>query len=275
MKKIALTSLLAVFAVSGAHAANVIDGNPLYMPRAGHFYSVTNLETHTDYKDGVKTPWSVGEVFGFGILNNWELNVKTTASENNAFDNMSWNEFKIGTTVRAVSSGGWKMDFVGAYEVDPVWGDHRPFLKEEDTNYKWFAGVRAGYTSHRFTLAGKSLFEYRNTESFNWDEKPDKQGVHALVLGLDGQLVIDSHLSLVAGAEYTGILDSKWNGNSNRPVKNAGLIHGEFGVNYNLDSAKFVGLYINGDMNHQGGVNRDKWETVDGFGYGIKFGVDF
>ena len=39
MKKIALTSLLSVFAVSGAYAANTIDGNPLYMPKAGHFYS--------------------------------------------------------------------------------------------------------------------------------------------------------------------------------------------------------------------------------------------
>ena len=41
MKKLALTSLLAMFAVSGANAANVIDGNPLYMPEQNHFYSVT------------------------------------------------------------------------------------------------------------------------------------------------------------------------------------------------------------------------------------------
>ena len=48
MKKIALTSLLAVFAAAGANAANVIDGNPLYKPRAGHFYSVTDLYSHSE-----------------------------------------------------------------------------------------------------------------------------------------------------------------------------------------------------------------------------------
>ena len=48
MKKIALTSLLAVFTASGAMAANVIDGNPLYMPGQNHFYSVTNLSSHTE-----------------------------------------------------------------------------------------------------------------------------------------------------------------------------------------------------------------------------------
>lgn len=37
MKKLALTSLFAVFAVSGAHAANIIDGNPLYRPDQGRF----------------------------------------------------------------------------------------------------------------------------------------------------------------------------------------------------------------------------------------------
>ena len=47
MKKLALTSLLAVFAISGAHAANVIDGNPLYMPGQNHFYSVSTLGSHT------------------------------------------------------------------------------------------------------------------------------------------------------------------------------------------------------------------------------------
>ena len=65
MKKLALTSLLAVFAISGAHAANVIDGNPLYMPEQNHFYSVTTLGSHTE--DSV---YSAGEEFGYGILNN-------------------------------------------------------------------------------------------------------------------------------------------------------------------------------------------------------------
>ena len=40
MKKLAFTSLLAVLAVSGAHAGNIIDGNPLYRPAEGRFYSI-------------------------------------------------------------------------------------------------------------------------------------------------------------------------------------------------------------------------------------------
>ncbi len=47
MKKLALTSMLAVFAVSGAHAANVIDNNPLYRPGQDRFYSVTTLGSHS------------------------------------------------------------------------------------------------------------------------------------------------------------------------------------------------------------------------------------
>ena len=49
MKKVALTSLIAMFAFAGAHAANVIDGNPLYMPKAGHFYSVSDLGSHSEH----------------------------------------------------------------------------------------------------------------------------------------------------------------------------------------------------------------------------------
>ena len=52
MKKIALTSLLAVVAASAAHASiNVIDGNPLYMPMKGHFYSETSLSSDTNNVD--------------------------------------------------------------------------------------------------------------------------------------------------------------------------------------------------------------------------------
>ena len=48
MKKLALTSLLAFFAVSGAHAANIIDGNPLYRPGEGRFYSNFAVESHSE-----------------------------------------------------------------------------------------------------------------------------------------------------------------------------------------------------------------------------------
>lgn len=269
MKKIALTSLLAVFAVSGAHAANVIDGNPLYMPGQNHFYSVSTLGSHSE-----DTVYTAGEEFGYGIMDNWAINLTTSMSEDNAFDNIGWNELRLGTTFRALDMDGWKLDLVGAYEVDPVWGDHSPFLEEDDTDYTWTAGVRGGYVGSNWTVAAKALFNYSNFESFNWNEDKGKQGEHTLVLGLDGQYVFDSNWSVLGTVEYTGRLDKKDHGVGPK-LKNEGEWFGELGVNYNIDATKFVGAYINGSLNHHGGDNADEWEFDDGFGYGVKFGIDF
>ena len=271
MKKIALTSLLAVFAVSGAHAANVIDGNPLYMPGQNHFYSVSSLGSHTEGN----TPWYAGEEFGYGITDKIAINVVTTMGENNAFDNISWDEMRFGAAFRALDMGAWKLDLVGAYEVDPVWGDHKPFLDKGETDYTWTAGVRGGYVADNWTVAGHAYFNYMNSESFNWNEDKGAQGVHALVLGLDGQYVIDSNWSLLAGVEYTGFMDKEWFGTPGWKVKNAGTWDAELGVNYNIDATKYVGAYVNGSLNHQGGNARDEWEWDDGFGFGVKFGIDF
>ena len=62
MKKLALTSLMAVFAVSGAHAANIIDGNPLYRPGEGHFYNNFAVTSHSENIED----WKIAEEFGYG-----------------------------------------------------------------------------------------------------------------------------------------------------------------------------------------------------------------
>ena len=61
MKKLVLTSLLAVFAATGANAA--INDNPMYRPDQGKFYSVTDLMSNTEYAD----TWVLNEKFGYGI----------------------------------------------------------------------------------------------------------------------------------------------------------------------------------------------------------------
>ena len=258
MKKLALTSLLAMFAVSGANAANVIDGNPLYMPEQNHFYSVTTLGSHTE--DSV---YSAGEEFGYGILNNWAVNVETAVSEDNAFDNMSWDGMRFGTTFRALDLAGWKADLMASYSVFPVWGDHEPWLDEDYTRYEWMAGVRGGFVASNWTVAGRALFEYTNTESFNWND----DGMHALVFGLTGQYVFDSNWSVLADIAYRGLTDS-W-------ADNDGEWTGELAVNYNIDATKYVGLYINGAMDHWKDNGEKGWEVEDGFGYGVRFGIDF
>ncbi len=256
MKKIALTSLLAVFAAAGANAANVIDGNPLYMPRGGHFYSETALASHSENAD----TWTLGEELGFGITDKLAFDVRTSLSEIDSFDGYAWNDMSFGLTARVFDEGAWKADLYGRYGIDEVWGDHKPFWDEDDSHYTWVVGMRAGYTTTLWTIAGHVDFSYGNTESFNWG---DDTSFHRWRAGLDAQLVLDAHWNLVAGAEYTGFADEG--------AKDAGSWTGEFGVNYNIDATKYVGLYINGAMRHITG----DWELDDGVGYGIKFGIDF
>lgn len=267
MKKIALTSLIAMFAFAGAHAANVIDGNPLYMPKAGHFYSISDLGSHSEHTES----WGLREEFGYGITDKLAVDVATTITDDQSFDKWSWNEMSFDLTFRALNKGNWKLDLIGKYEVDPVWGDHEPFLDEDYTSYTWTAGVRGGYTNARFAVAGHALFNYENTESFNWNEKAGEEGIHTLKLGVDAQLVLSNRWNLVAGAEYTGRLDKEDRGIPGATIKNAGTWEGMFGANYNIDTTKFVGAYVTGTMRHATG----DWETDDGFGFGAKFGIDF
>ena len=271
MKKLALTSLLAMFAVSGAHAANVIDGNPLYMPKAGHFYSVSTLASHSENTDS----WMLGEAFGYGIADNLAVEVGASLSEYDNFDVYGWQDLALNATFRAIDEGGFKADLFAGYRAGSVniAGDDGlgfmiahvsdpsdTFWFDKDIiNYTWTAGIRGGYVGNGWTVAGHFAYNYMNLESFNWGD----EGLHQVQLGLDGQLVLDESWNLVAGVEYTGYTDDD--------VHNGGSWSGLFGVNYNIDATKYVGAYISGAMDHYTG----DWEREDGFGFGFKFGIDF
>ena len=269
MKKIALTSLLAALAVSGAHAANTIDGNPLYMPKAGHFYSVTALDSHSE----TTKDWALKEQFGYGISDKLAVEVAADLAEaaepfgeDEAFDSYGFGNLSLKATFRALDMGALKLDVYGKYATEGATvfahsdaADDNFWFDKDLINYRWTAGVRGGYTAGNFTLAGHVEFDYLNSESFNWSD----EGMHTWTFGLDGQFVINNQLNLVAGVEYKGITDDG--------AKNAGSWKGEFGANYNIDATKFVGAYINGMMHHATG----DWEWDDGFGFGVKFGIDF
>ena len=270
MKKIALTSLLAVVAVSGAHAANVIDGNPLYLPGENHFYSETSMETSTNNVDAV----AFGEEFGYGITDRLAVNVDASVSENDWFHETGWDSMGLGLTYRIADYTNWKFDVMGGYGVGPVWDAHNGFFKgrflaESQTNYMWVAGVRGGYTTADWTIAGHAMWLYENTESFNWgdDSFSKGEGLHTLLLGIDGQLVLNSDWNLVAGAEYSKLMDHY----STTP----GSWELTFGANYNIDATKYVGAYITKEIDHTKRFEKGTWEVEDGFGMGIKFGVDF
>ncbi len=262
MKKIALTSLLAVFAVSGANAANVINNNPLYRPGEGRFYSITSVGSHTQSAN----EFSAKEELGYGITDRLAIAIATSAEQANWFDTASWGDIELGVNYRAIDMGAWKADLFGGYSMNPVWGDHKPFMDKDISEYTWTAGVRAGYATDAWTVAGHIAFDYTNTESFNWDD--DAFASHKLRAGLDGQLVLCPKWNAVAGVEYNADLDN-WS-------DNLGYWTGLLGLNYNIDETKFVGAYVTKEMTH---VNEEdvsgKWEIADGFGFGVKFGIDF
>ncbi|MCR4918104.1 MAG: hypothetical protein K5912_04140 [Alphaproteobacteria bacterium] len=280
MKKIALTSMLSVFAVSGAYAANAIDGNPLYMPKAGAFYSETALSSHSEATEN----WTLGEEFGYGISDKLAVSVNATLAEasepkpagnDEAFDAYGLTDLGVKLTFRAFEKGGIVADVYGAYNAGDALIAHSTaaddtfwFDKDLVNNYTWTAGVRAGFTTGAFTIAGHAAFEYANTESFNWNDGDIMN--HALILGIDGQYVIDSNWNLVAGVEYKGYTDEE--------ADNSGTWTGTFGVNYNIDSTMYVGAYVNGVADHwKGDVTKLEkgWGARDGFGFGAKFGVQF
>lgn len=285
MKKIALTSLLAVFAAAGANAANVIDGNPLYMPTKGNFYSVTDLYSHSE----TTKDWTLGEEFGYGITDKLAVAVSTDffegaeeAGDDEAFDTYGLGNVALTATFRAFEKGAWKVDAYGKYATEgaTIFGhsdiaDDTKWFDEDLIDYRWTAGVRGGYTTPVFTVAGHIAYEYVNAESFNWGD----YGEHVWKLGVDGQYVINNMFNVVGGVEYAGISNDKeatyTEDKSLVDVENAGTWHGYLGVNYNIDATKYVGAYISGDMRHWKDNGEKGWEAEDGFGFGAKFGIQF
>lgn len=265
MKKLALTSLLAVVATGAAHASiNVIDGNPLYMPQKGHFYSETSLGSKTDATTAVE----LGEEFGYGVTDRFAVNVATSVAENDWFDGNRWGEMEIDATYRALDEGAWKLDVMGGFGLNPMWDDHRPFLDKDDTEYAWTLGVRGGYVNKDWTIAAHANFIYMNTEMFNWGEE-NVDGLwqnHVLNLGVAGHWTMSDMWSAIVTADYFKSLD-RYN-----EVESYGYWTIAAGLNYNIDTTKYIGLYISKDVAHEGA---GQWAIEDDFGFGAKFGIDF
>lgn len=286
MKKIALTSLLAVVAASAAHASiNVIDGNPLYMPAKGHFYSETSLSSDTNNVD----EWALGENFGYGITDRLAVSVNTSMSESYWFkgnkaneENVglgnSWNELGADVTWRVINDKAWKLDVTGGFEMNPVWADHMPFLDKDNTFYAWTAGVRGGYVTSDWTLAAHVDFIYMNTEAFNWgddDAKAIVDGIetefwanHMLNLGVAGHWTMSDTWSAFAALDYYKIMDHY------NDVNNKGYWDLTLGLNMNIDTTKYVGAYLTKTMAREADGELDV-DDYDGYGFGLKFGIDF
>lgn len=250
---------------------NIIDGNPLYMPKDGSGYSMTTLG-YGKYKTvehetlfSKMSMYGIDQEFGFGVTNRFTIfgGVDAGAAEANEQNsvypyNIDYDaklvDLFVGGVYRLINGNSWKLDALGQYRANHAYVKSSElgidgFFDEDYTDYVWTFGLRGGYTTSVFTLAGHVLGDYENTESFNWFEVPDKQGIHDIKVGLDGQLVLNRYVNVVAGIEYNKGLDKRYHGNKHTEVKNPDIWIGMLGLNFNVTENTFVGLYAQGILN--------------------------
>ncbi|MDR1696767.1 MAG: LysM peptidoglycan-binding domain-containing protein [Rickettsiales bacterium] len=222
---------------------SIINGNPLYRPKEGRFYSITSLGTNTEFDN-----WGFNEVFGLGLTDMWSIYLSTDVTTHK-FKDWYWMNLGLGTSVRLVDAKHWKGDVFGGLTVQRganEWWD-------SDNSYAWNVGARFGYTSCWWTLDAVFEYDYANTKAFNWDERSyGKQ----YTVGLEGQVMISDTWNLVASAMYSMpeyFVDDYWSG--------------KIGVNHNFSETTYMGLYVTQHL--YGG------ELDDDTGLALQFGVDF
>ena len=236
----------------------------------------------------------MGENFGYGITDRLAVSVNTSMSEsywfkgikgynvdnpagtNNPTDEQyagngnSWNELGADITWRVINDHAWKLDVMGGFEMDPVWGDHVPFMDKDTTLYAWTAGVRGGYVNNDWTLSAHANFIYANTEAFNWGDDNAKylDGEfwmnHVLNLGVAGHWTMSDTWSAYASADYYKTLD--------RYNESRGFWDLTLGLNMNIDTTKYVGAYLTKTIERE---QDGEMLIEDGYGFGVKFGIDF
>lgn len=258
MKKLALSSLFAVFAVTSANAAVSdygewrvrMDGNPLYRPMEGRAYSMTDFELNTDWDY-----FSLGEEVGFGISNTVSIFMNTSGSYDSSDDpryntKYNWDNVALGLSWRYVDEGPWVADLYGKAQSRLSTADG---VKPQAWN--WTAGTTFGFIGwDRWTVALTVQADYlrdaRGDLDFNaWGMK----------IGADGLFNFDQHWNIVGGIAYDFNIDGSYYHNNPLNVK--------LGANYNFDDWKFLGVYVYKDV--KSGFNQDP------MGIGARFGIDF
>ncbi len=271
MKK--LLVILALVAATGAHAANVVNGSPLYKPGENHFYSETNLATRSNNVNA----YTLSESMYYGITDRVTVGASIVASEKDGFKEAQWNVVAANVSYRFVNDMNWKVDAIASYGLNNLWSRVAPkshsLLDKENTTYTWMGGARIGYETSQGAVALHANYAYTNTESFNWGNEGFGANHlnHVLNIGVDGQYILNNCWNLVAGADYFGYMGrGAWE-------QNKGHWELKAGVNYNIDATKYVGVYINKTIAHADDTpeHSGNWKGTDGIGMGIKFGIDF
>lgn len=249
MKKILFVSGALVCAASGANAANIINGNPMYSPAKGRFYNVfTPLGVNTEFDKFI-----MADEFGYGITDNLTVMLQTAgsydSSNNPQFGKWAWNYLQAGLDWTVFNQGEYQSEIYG--RVMQVY-DTRQHL--ETVAYNWTVGAQMGRVTDDWVLAGVVELDYLK------DDLPHySRDAWAMTVGLQGQYLIDSAWNFVANIMFDfDLFDDYYDGERLRI---------ELGVNYNIDSTKYLGMLMSKDVVH----NFD----VAPMTFKIQFGVDF
>ncbi|MDR1691393.1 MAG: LysM peptidoglycan-binding domain-containing protein [Rickettsiales bacterium] len=222
---------------------NVINGNPMYRPMAGRFYSVTELSTDTAFED-----YALNEKFGFGITDSLAIYLDTTASTYKfESDSYEWNDFGVGLSLRYLNAGNWKGDVYGG--IKAVGG--KDWWHEDKNLYNWMAGTKFGYSSCWWTLNGLFEYDYVNADAFGWTDP----GLREYRVGVEGQLVFNKTINFVASLTYE------------MPESLDNYYTGKAGLNFNMGNYSYLGVYAYQEL-HDGEFNDDT-------GLSVQLGFDF
>ncbi len=274
MKKLVLASLLGAFAISGANAAVGdygewrvrMDSNPLYRPMEGRFYSITNLDTNTDFD-----LYSLGEELGFGLSNRWSIFLNTHGSLDTDYHNIQkdlngvnlddegrnkyqWDDLAIGLSFRFIDNGPWVADIYGKAQQKYDNAD-----KFETRAYNWTLGAKFGFIGwDRWTLAFSAQADYLKDDLADADF--DAWGMD---IGVDALLNFNQHWNVVAGLHYD--FNIQKSDEYTYYVDNPLVV--KLGFDWNFNDWTYLGVYAYKD------VKQDFDDAP--MGLGVKFGVDF
>lgn len=249
MKKI-FVFLCALACVSGgAGAANVINGNPFYKPAKGRFYNIlTPLEVNSEFERFV-----MADEFGYGVSDDFVIHVATSgsydSSDNPEFGKWSWNDLEFGFD--------WDLWHENQLHAE-VYGDVKQMYDTRENlqtiAYNWTAGARVGRMTDNWTVAGVVQVDYLN------DDLPqDTFDAWAMTVGIQGQYIVNDKWNWVGEMMFDfDIFDDYYDGERLRIMG---------GINYNIDSTKYLGFYLEKDVVHSFKHSPAR--------IGVVFGIDF
>ncbi|MBQ0013579.1 MAG: hypothetical protein KBS86_03360 [Proteobacteria bacterium] len=275
MKKIALTSVLAVFAATGANAANVIDGNPLYRPTLKHFASITTLTTGENSYANPRLAYGydLTEDFMYGFTDHFALGVETTVSYDTDNANGSDLDHAHQLSLENVYvNGSYRFMDVCAFKADVLASVGREFVMNDGLHTMatvWGLGVKAGLDLGDFTIAGTIGvhdidMNVRLAEK-GWLAWGIDAEMWTLSAEVEAQYVINEDFNVVAGAKY--MFDVSHDGYFEDLQQMNNPLVGKAGVNYNFDETKYVGAYATYDVNAE--------HQSKAWGVSVRFGIDF